>query len=186
MIVVSKATSDVRLSQTLQGTVSSVLQQGICLVKLQQAATTHTLICKMASGLLVDTTGPTESKILNKLKEALNPQELLVENESYMHNVPKGSETHFRVTIVSSAFEGKSLVQKRPLGHIRKLAGVLGALCCCARELLSKQHAMVYAALKDELKNPVHALSVETSTPDKWQSKTGKSPPCLGGMKREG
>ncbi|XP_050022741.2 bolA-like protein 1 isoform X2 [Dermacentor andersoni] len=81
-------------------------------------------------------TGPTELKILNKLKEALNPQELLVENESYMHNVPKGSETHFRVTVVSSMFEGKSLVQ--------------------------------------------------TSTPDKWQSKMGKSPPCLGGMKREG
>lgn len=103
-------------------------------------------------------TKPTESKILEKLKEALNPQELLVENESHMHNVPKGSETHFRVTVVSSAFEGKSLVQ---------------------------QHAMVYAALKEELKNPVHALAVETSTPDKWPSKTGKSPPCLGGMKRE-
>lgn len=83
----------------------------------------------------------------------------MVENESYMHSVPKGSETHFRVTVVSAAFEGKSLVQ---------------------------QHAMVYAALKEELKSPVHALAVETSTPDKWQSKTGTSPPCLGGMKSKG
>ncbi|XP_077552487.1 bolA-like protein 1 isoform X1 [Haemaphysalis longicornis] len=103
--------------------------------------------------------GPTEAKIVTKLKEAFNPQELMVENESYMHSVPKGSETHFRVTVVSTAFEGKSLVQ---------------------------QHAMVYAALKEELKSPVHALAVETSTPDKWQSKTGTSPPCLGGMKSKG
>uniref|UniRef100_A0A023FT12 Putative transcriptional regulator bola n=1 Tax=Amblyomma parvum TaxID=251391 RepID=A0A023FT12_AMBPA len=102
--------------------------------------------------------GQTEAKIVKKLKEALTPQELLVENESHMHNVPKGSETHFRVTVVSSAFEGKKVVQ---------------------------QHAMVYAALKEELENPVHALAIQTSTPDKWQSKTEKSPPCLGGMKRE-
>uniref|UniRef100_A0A023G6V5 Putative transcriptional regulator bola n=1 Tax=Amblyomma triste TaxID=251400 RepID=A0A023G6V5_AMBTT len=96
--------------------------------------------------------GLTEAKILKKLKEALNPQELLVENESHMHNVPKGSETHFRVTVVSSAFEGKNMVQ---------------------------QHALVYAALKEELKSPVHALAIQTSTPDKWESKTLKSPPCL-------
>ncbi|KAK8776445.1 hypothetical protein V5799_030209 [Amblyomma americanum] len=102
--------------------------------------------------------GQTEARILKKLKEALTPQELLVENESHMHNVPKGSETHFRVTVVSSAFEGKNMVQ---------------------------QHAMVYAALKEELENPVHALAIQTSTPDQRQSKTEKSPPCLGGMKRE-
>lgn len=103
--------------------------------------------------------GPTEAKIVNKLKEAFSPQELMVENESYMHSVPKGSETHFRVTVVSTAFEGKSLVQ---------------------------QHAMVYAILKEELKSQVHALAVETSTPDKWRPRTGTSPPCLGGMKSEG
>lgn len=103
--------------------------------------------------------GPTEAKIVNKLKEAFSPQELMVENESYMHSVPKGSETHFRVTVVSTAFEGKSLVQ---------------------------QHAMVYAILKEELKSQVHALAVETSTPDKWLPRTGTSPPCLGGMKSEG
>lgn len=102
--------------------------------------------------------GPTEARILKKLEEALRPQELLVENESHMHNVPKGSETHFRVTVVSSAFQGKNMVQ---------------------------QHAMVYAALKEELKNPVHALAIQTSTPDKWGSKKAQSPPCLGGMKRE-
>lgn len=133
---------------------NSIMQR--CLVFARRNLLTCGVTCSTTRAA---STGPTESKILKKLKEALNPQEVLVENESYMHNVPKGSETHFRVTVVSSAFEGKSLVQ---------------------------QHAMVYAALKEELKNPVHALAVETSTPHKWKSKTGKSPPCLGGMKREG
>ena len=27
-------------------------------------------------------------------------------NESYMHNVPRGSETHFKVMVVSEAFAG--------------------------------------------------------------------------------
>uniref|UniRef100_A0A224Z9G8 Stress induced protein uvi31 n=1 Tax=Rhipicephalus zambeziensis TaxID=60191 RepID=A0A224Z9G8_9ACAR len=43
-------------------------------------------------------TKPTESKILKKLKEALNPQELLVENESHMHNVPKATRHGVRCT----------------------------------------------------------------------------------------
>ncbi|KAG0411863.1 hypothetical protein HPB47_011001, partial [Ixodes persulcatus] len=57
--------------------------------------------------------GPVQRRIEEKLSKALNPTELSVENESHMHNVPKGSETHFRVTVVSASFEGKSLVQVR-------------------------------------------------------------------------
>ncbi|XP_029841519.3 putative bolA-like protein K11H12.1 [Ixodes scapularis] len=102
--------------------------------------------------------GQVQRSIEEKLSKALNPTELLVENESHMHNVPKGSETHFRVTVVSASFEGKSLVQ---------------------------QHALVYGAVKEELQNPVHALAIETSTPAKWKGQTKQSPPCLGGMKSE-
>ncbi|CAN8020350.1 unnamed protein product [Ixodes persulcatus] len=102
--------------------------------------------------------GPVQRRIEEKLSKALNPTELSVENESHMHNVPKGSETHFRVTVVSASFEGKSLVQ---------------------------QHALVYGAVKEELQNPVHALAIETSTPAKWKGQTKQSPPCLGGMKSE-
>ncbi|XP_077506358.1 bolA-like protein 1 [Amblyomma americanum] len=80
--------------------------------------------------------GQTEARILKKLKEALTPQELLVENESHMHNVPKATRHGVR----------------RPEGGTRK---------------------------------PGHALAIQTSTPDQRQSKTEKSPPCLGGMKRE-
>lgn len=42
-----------------------------------------------------------ENKIINRLKEKFNPYHLDVVNESYKHNVPPGSETHFKVYINS-------------------------------------------------------------------------------------
>ena len=43
------------------------------------------------------TSGPITSSIETKLTEAFKPIHLDIINESYMHNVPKGSETHFKV-----------------------------------------------------------------------------------------
>lgn len=40
--------------------------------------------------------GPVQLSITEKL-QTLKPQVVEVINESYMHNVPKGSETHFKV-----------------------------------------------------------------------------------------
>lgn len=54
---------------------------------------------------------PVENTIRGKLTAALNPVHLNIINESYMHNVPKGSETHFKVVLVSKEFENKSLLQ---------------------------------------------------------------------------
>jgi hypothetical protein len=42
--------------------------------------------------------GPIAVRIREKLADAFAPQYLDVINESYMHNVPKGAETHFKVT----------------------------------------------------------------------------------------
>jgi len=51
------------------------------------------------------TPGPVEIQITDKLKKAFQPlTHLQVLNESYMHNVPKGSETHFKVVVVSNTF----------------------------------------------------------------------------------
>jgi stress-induced morphogen len=47
------------------------------------------------------TVGPVALKIREKLAAAFQPFHLDVLNESYMHNVPKGSETHFKVSICS-------------------------------------------------------------------------------------
>lgn len=42
--------------------------------------------------------GPLAKQIRAKLAAALNPQHLDVINESHMHNVPKGTESHFKVS----------------------------------------------------------------------------------------
>jgi hypothetical protein len=54
---------------------------------------------------------PMELTIQRKLTDALNPVHLDIFNESYMHNVPSGSETHFKVVVVSDKFHNMSLIQ---------------------------------------------------------------------------
>ena len=80
--------------------------------------------------------------IAQKLTAAFAPVELSVEDESAQHAGHAGSrpegETHFRVRIVSKAFEGVGSVER---------------------------HRRVYAALADELKSHVHALALTTLTP---------------------
>ena len=100
-----------------------------------------------------------QATIEQKITEALQPEFIEVANESHMHNVPPGSESHFKVTVVSTEFNGKMLVAR---------------------------HRMLNSLLKSELDGPVHALSLHTLTPTEWQDKEGgirKSPPCLGGSK---
>jgi BolA protein len=100
-----------------------------------------------------------QSRIEDKLREAFTPLHLQVENESHMHNVPEGSESHFRVVLVSESFAGKPLVQR---------------------------HRAVNGALAAELQGTVHALALHTMTPEEWFEKGGdapESPPCLGGSK---
>lgn len=100
------------------------------------------------------------TEIENKLKTALSPDFLSVENESYMHAVPANSETHFKVTIVSAAFDGQRLLAR---------------------------HRKVNQAVAAELAGPVHALALHTYTPDEWSKQASSvpdSPNCLGGGKR--
>lgn len=100
-----------------------------------------------------------QSRIERKITEALKPAHLEVINESHMHRVPPGSESHFKVVVVSEGFEGK--------------------------KLLDRQRA-INAVLSEELKSPVHALALQTYTPKEWEARGGKvnvSPPCLGGSK---
>jgi stress-induced morphogen len=93
-----------------------------------------------------------------KLRDALGPTHLEVINESHMHNVPKGSETHFKVVIVSSRFEGLAPVRR---------------------------HQLVYGALDKEMKAKpgIHALAITSRTPAEWEAspEANASPKCLGG-----
>lgn len=99
--------------------------------------------------------------IQSKLDQEFHPQLLEVVNESYMHNVPPGSETHFKVVVVSDAFSGKRSVAR---------------------------HQMIYKTLADEVAGPVHALAIHTFTQDEWQHSgedSPASPQCLGGSKAD-
>ena len=99
--------------------------------------------------------------IENKLTAALSPLHLEVINESGMHNVPPGSETHFKVLVVSAAFEG--------LGPVDR-------------------HRRVNALLAPQFAAGLHALSLRTLTPAQWESERTpfESPRCLGGSKADG
>jgi len=88
-----------------------------------------------------------ENLIREKLTKTFQPSELAVENESGKHAGHAGTrdhlgrvtgDTHFRVRVVSSHFEGKSRVER---------------------------HREVNAALKEELAGPVHALAIKALTP---------------------
>jgi BolA-like protein 1 len=102
-----------------------------------------------------------QERIEQKVSAALAPVFLTVENESKNHNVPAGSETHFKVLVVSPAFEG------------------LGTL---------DRHRKVHAALADELKSGLHALTLRALTPAQYEAEGAEgfqSPPCLGGSKHD-
>jgi len=99
-----------------------------------------------------------QQQIEQKLVTELQPEYLQVLNESHQHNVPPGSESHFKVVIVAQAFAGKRLIQT---------------------------HRMVNEILAQELANQIHALAIHTYSPEQWQKKPEKqapiSPKCLGG-----
>jgi BolA protein len=80
--------------------------------------------------------------ITNKLREAFTPESLDVIDESHLHEGHAGhrpgGETHFRIYIVSGAFEGKSRIER---------------------------HRMINATLAAELAGPVHALAIKAQAP---------------------
>ncbi|KXZ42224.1 hypothetical protein GPECTOR_179g247 [Gonium pectorale] len=93
---------------------------------------------------------PVTDAMRRKLTEALRPAALAIVNESEQHAGHAGAaaarhgkagqtgETHFRVEVVSEAFEGMTLV---------------------------KRQRMIYALLEEEFAMGLHALSLVTKTP---------------------
>ena len=74
----------------------------------------------------------TKSEVINLIKQKI------VNSEVYVENL-KGND-HLQVTVISSEFNGLSLV---------------------------KQHQLVYSALKEELASEaIHALALKTETPN--------------------
>ena len=102
--------------------------------------------------------GPVEQPIRERVEAEFAPVYLEVTNESFMHAVPEGSESHFKLVVVTEQFTDKRSVQR---------------------------HQAIYRVLADQLQNTIHALALHTYTPSEW-TMTGaapKSPDCLGGSK---
>jgi BolA protein len=78
-----------------------------------------------------------------KLRQRFTPLRLIIEDESSRHRghagYREGGESHVRVEIVSSAFEGQSRIARQRL---------------------------VYQTLKDEFDAGLHALALTTLTPE--------------------
>jgi BolA protein len=83
-----------------------------------------------------------ESRIRERLMVALEPIRLDVVNESHLHaghrSSPGTGESHFRVLVVSQAFQGRSRIER---------------------------HRMVNEALAEELKGKLHALAIKAYAP---------------------
>ena len=74
-------------------------------------------------------------QIEEKLRVAFQPAHLEVHDESYRHNVPAGSESHFKVVIVSDCFAGQRFLAR---------------------------HRLIYGELAAELAGSVHALALQS------------------------
>ena len=97
-----------------------------------------------------------QSEIEGKLVSNLTVKHLEIINESKNHNVPAGSESHFKVVLVADEFDGLRLIQR---------------------------HRRVNQILANELAGSVHALAMHTFTTSEWIEKHGAvplSPPCHG------
>ena len=101
-------------------------------------------------------------RIQTQLNRHLAPLHMELVDESSQHNVPAGSESHWKLIIVSAEFQGKRAVQR---------------------------HRAVYRALGDELRGGIHALTMKTLDPIEWEASNGQasltSPQCLGGSKHD-
>lgn len=88
--------------------------------------------------------------IQERLQSALNPEHLRIIDNSQAHAGHAGASGggHFTVSIVASAFQGKSLVQR---------------------------HQMVYKALGEMMQHQIHALGIEAFTPDEININKGNN-----------
>ena len=90
--------------------------------------------------------------IVSQLNLSFDVENLFLENESFMHNVPLNSETHFKLIIVSNDFTDLTNV---------------------------KRHQCIYKALNDTMTR-IHALSIQAFTLDEYLKNPIilKSPDC--------
>jgi BolA protein len=83
-----------------------------------------------------------KAEIIKRLNATFTPETLGVDDESYQHAGHEGAKdgrSHFRVLIISEAFEGKNLIDR---------------------------HRMIYQALDEMMRIDIHALAIDAWAPD--------------------
>lgn len=96
-----------------------------------------------------------QEHLVARLTAGLSPDFVEVINESHLHASGKGANSHFKITLVSDAFNGKNLVAR---------------------------HRQVRQLLEADL-GGVHALGLHTYTMAEWQERgyaAPDSPNCHG------
>lgn len=99
-------------------------------------------------------------RIEQLVHQHLTPHYLQLEDESKNHHVPQGSESHFKLTLVSSTFDDLSRVAR---------------------------HRLVNKLLQDEFNQGLHALSLHLFTPKEWEARNKAvmdSPKCRDGFEK--
>ena len=102
-------------------------------------------------------TGPLATAMLTSIRAALSPTHVELVNESAGHGGGPTAESHFKVLVVSAAFDGKSVLDR---------------------------HRLVNDAVRGGAANiPVHALSISAKTPAQWEKGAAmhETPKCAGG-----
>ncbi|WPL16773.1 transcriptional regulator BolA [Thiorhodovibrio winogradskyi] len=100
-----------------------------------------------------------QERIQALVTQEMQPRHLVVTDESHMHAVPEGAESHFKLAVVSDVFANESLI---------------------------KRHRRVNALLGAEFDQGLHALAIHAFTPAEWRGKgeaAPASPKCRGGSK---
>ncbi len=91
---------------------------------------------------------PITQQLEHALTRAFQPIHLEIRNDSHKHashrEAPNTGDSHFHITLVSQKFESMSRVHR---------------------------HRLVYESIADLIEGPIHALAIQTMTPDEWQQK---------------
>lgn len=150
------------------------------MLRIHQSALRYSRVMSSTS----EASGPMATRIRSKLFEAFTPQHLEVWNESYMHNVPKGAETHFKV-----GYQWVLVVQRSDRDTHNALCDLQVIVVADAFEgkPLIQRHRLVNTVLEQELAEGVHALSIQSKTPEQWakNNTVQASPNCQGGMAKD-
>ncbi|PJD90784.1 MAG: BolA family transcriptional regulator [Legionella sp.] len=92
-------------------------------------------------------------RIQDTLTQSLAPSVFELIDESHMHQVPKGAESHFKLTLVSEHFVGLTRIER---------------------------HRLVNGLVASEFQKGLHAFTLALYSPEEWAKHPlqPSSPPC--------